>query len=97
MLRLIRLILLFLILILGLSFAVINADTVQFDYYFNSLQAPLSLILVISLMLGALLGAAACLGTLLRLKREVARLHKTLKSAETEIITLRANSVKGIL
>lgn len=86
MMRLIRLILFFLILIFGLSFAALNADLVQLDYYFGSRQIPLSLILVVALALGALIGATACLGQLLKQKREIGKLRKAVKTAETELL-----------
>ena len=95
MLRIIRFIFLLLIVIVGLSFAVLNAETVSLNYYLGSWQAPLSLILVVALALGALFGVLACLSLLLGLKRELAKLRKAAKLSEQEVKNLRAIPLKG--
>lgn len=89
------LIILFLILTaFGLSFALLNAESVQLKYYFGSFNAPLSLILVIGLMIGAVLGALSCVGMIMRLKRDLVKLHKTIKLTEKEVANLRALPIK---
>ena len=93
--RIIRLVFFFIILLLGLSFAVLNADPVKLDYYFGSWQAPLSLLLVTAMTLGVAFGILACMGILLRLKREVGKLRKSAQLAQEEITNLRALPLKG--
>lgn len=89
MLRIIRLVLFILVAVLGIAFAVLNADPVEFSYSFGIWRAPLSLILAITFSLGALLGVIACLGMLLKSKLEGRRLRKALKHSEQEVTSLR--------
>ncbi len=95
--RISLLILLFIVAILGLSFAVLNADMVALKYYFGEIRAPLSLIIVLSLACGALLGVAATMTIVLRLRRELSRLNKTIKLTEKEVANLRALPLKAPL
>jgi uncharacterized integral membrane protein len=46
----------FLIFVLGMTFAYLNAETVTFSYYVGQLTLPLSLLLVITFAVGALVG-----------------------------------------
>lgn len=79
---------------LGLSFAVINADDVQLKYYFGTLTAPLSLVVVTALAVGALLGVLASLGMVLGQKRQMAKLRRAMKLTEKEVSNLRALPLK---
>lgn len=94
MLRIVRLVFYILILLLGISFAVINGENISLNYYFGVWQAPLSLALVLVMALGALLGVLACLGLLMKLKNEVSTLRKAAKLSETEVMNLRAIPLK---
>jgi putative membrane protein len=96
MLRIIRLVFYILILLLGLSFAVLNGENISLNYYFGVWQAPLSLALVLVMALGALLGVVACLGQLMKLKNEVGTLRKAAKLSEMEVVNLRAIPLKDI-
>lgn len=78
----------------GLSFALINAESVTLNYYFGSLQAPLSLVMVISLAVGAGMGVVASMWAVIGQKRELARLRKAAKIAEKEISNLRSLPMK---
>lgn len=86
--------LLLLVSLLGLTFALMNAENVQLDYYFGSVQAPLSLLMVIALIVGAGCGVLASLGIILGLKRELAKLRKSNKLAEQEVANLRSLPLK---
>ena len=81
---------LLLVALAGLSFALINAEMVTLNYYFDSLQAPLSLVMVISLALGAIMGVMASLWVVIGLKRELAKMRKAKKVTEEEIANLRS-------
>ena len=60
------------------AFAAKNADPVTLRFYFDlALQTPLVLALFVFFAAGALFGVAALLGTLLRQRREIAALRKT--------------------
>jgi lipopolysaccharide assembly protein A len=58
-------------------FAAKNADPVTLRFFFDlALQAPLSVVLFAFFAAGAVLGMLALVGTLLRQRREIARLKK---------------------
>lgn len=94
MIRFINLFFFLIVIVAGLSFAVINAEQVQLNYYFGSRSAPLSLTLVVTLALGAVLGVLASLGVIVRLRRQVARLRKQVGLREKELSNLRAIPIK---
>lgn len=73
-----------LILLAGLGFSLLNADKVALNYYFGQLDLPLSILLVLALVIGALLGLMVSLGAIFKAKREVRRLRKELKLKEKE-------------
>lgn len=73
-----------LILLAGLGFSLLNADKVALNYYFGQLDLPLSVLLVLALVIGALLGVMVSLGAIFKAKREVRRLRKELKLKEKE-------------
>jgi uncharacterized integral membrane protein len=65
------------IFVLLVAFAAKNADNVTLRFYFDlALQAPLVLVLFGFFAAGALFGMLALVGTLLRQRREIARLKK---------------------
>ena len=92
--RIVTFILLLLVSLLGLSFALMNAETVQINYYLGNFQAPLSLVVVIAIIVGAGFGVLASTGIVLKQKRELAKLRKSNKLAEQEVSNLRALPLK---
>lgn len=70
---------LIIILLLGLSFATINANSVSVNYYLGIKLIPLSLLLVYTLGVGILLGFLTTVIPLLKLKKENHTLKNTLK------------------
>jgi putative membrane protein len=82
MVRLIGFLLLIALIVLGLSFAVLNAQPVSLNYYLGYREIPLSIIVVLSLAAGAAIGALVSMGMILRLKGQAARLRKQLRQAE---------------
>ncbi len=84
-----------LIALLGVIFAILNAETVQINYYFGSKDAPLSLAIILSMLLGAILGLFASLGLILKSKREVSKYKRLAETAEKEIANLRAIPIKN--
>ncbi len=65
------------ILILGASFTLLNAEPVQVNYYFGTAEVALSVILVGTLVVGALIGVSATMGKLLCLKLQLSRLRRS--------------------
>lgn len=94
MARIIRFVFYILVLLLALSFAVLNADSVLLNYHFGSWRIPLSLALVVFMALGALFGIIASLGLVMKLKSEINSLRRTAKHKEAEVINLRALPLK---
>jgi len=92
--RVIGLIFILVVLVFGLTFAVMNAESVQINYYFGIYQMPLSLILVIAFVIGALFGAVVNVGMMLRLKRQISKLRREVKFTEKEVKNLRALPIK---
>ncbi|PLY16800.1 MAG: DUF1049 domain-containing protein [Sedimenticola sp.] len=92
--RFLKLIFIFLIMIIGAALAVMNADPVQLNYYFGSIQLPLSVVLVGSIAAGAVLGLLATLAGFFRLKRQNVELRRKAKLASQEVNNLRAIPIK---
>ncbi len=82
--RVFGLLLLILLVILGLSFAVLNADPVKLNYYFGFADIPLSLIMVGALAAGALLGVLASLTVIVRYKARAVQLKRRLGHLEAD-------------
>lgn len=82
MVRLLGFLLLIVLIVLGLSFAVLNAQLVSLNYYLGYREIPLSIIVVLSLAAGAVIGALVSMGVILRLKHQASQLRKKLRQAE---------------
>jgi uncharacterized integral membrane protein len=81
---------LILILILGVTFAVLNHEPVKINYYLGEQSLPLSLLLVLSFISGSFLGLCVGLWILFKTKLANYRLQHQLKVAEKEVQNLRA-------
>ncbi len=88
--RIITYVLLIAIILLGISFAVLNPDIVNFNYYIGHRAYPLSLLLVMTFVLGCILGLLVGFFLLIKLKIKTYKLQTQLKVAEKEIVNLRA-------
>ncbi len=92
--RIVFLVVFLLVLVVGLSFALLNAEMVRLSYYFGTITAPLSIVVAVSIAVGALLGVLASMGMALGLKREIIRLRHNMKIAEKELENLRSLPLK---
>ena len=92
--RLLVYLLFFAVLFVCVGFAIINADPVVVSYYFGELTAPLSLVVVIAIIVGAILGIVAGLGMVLKAKREISSLRRQLRLKEKEVSNLRAIPIR---
>ncbi len=93
--RIAKLILVLAILLFGLAFHLKNNFPVELNYYVGTTPPlPLSLIVVIVLCLGALLGVLASLPIIIKLKGQKLKLEKQIKNSEKEITNLRVMPVK---
>jgi putative membrane protein len=77
-----------------LIFHLKNDQLVELNYYVNSIPVSFSLVIVLTLCIGALLGVLASLPMILKLKHENARLVRQVKMTEKEINNLRVIPVK---
>lgn len=85
---------LFLIL-LGVTFACLNAEPVFVNFYIGTSKVPLSLLLVLALIFGVGMGLLASIIFYLKLKGKNKRLRQRLRLAEEEVSNLRAIPVKN--
>jgi uncharacterized integral membrane protein len=88
--RCITYVFLILLFVLGLIFAGLNADLVNINYYFGTQRLPLSLLTLLSFILGGLLGLLTAFITYVKLKYANRRLRYRLSLVEKELANLRA-------
>ena len=88
--RVVYLFIAMLLIVIGISFTVLNADNVKLHYYFGSIEIPLSFLLVIAMIVGAILGVAASASLFVGSRREIAKLKKAIDVAEKEVNNLRS-------
>lgn len=81
---------LFVIVLAGsLLFFVKNNQPINFNYVLGTVEWPLSVLLLLGLFSGAILGLLASVPMIFRLRQQNARLQKQLKLNEQEINNLR--------
>ena len=91
----IKLLLLLAFMIIGASFALINQEPVTVDLYFLTPELPLSLLLLLSLGFGIVLGGLAGMVYFMRVKKENADLKRKTRLVNEEVKNLRAMPIKG--
>jgi len=94
MVRLFGFLSLVVLIVFGLSFAVLNAEPVSLNYYFGYRDIPLSMVVVLSMAAGAVIGILVSMGTILRLKQRLGGLHRKLQVAEKRADQLHILPVK---
>lgn len=87
--RIISAIIILVILILGVTFASLNAEPVVVNYYLGSSKLPLSLLLVLTFGFGAFLGILVSIPIWIRLKKQNVTLSHRIKNVEKELANLR--------
>lgn len=89
--RIISYFLLLVIIIFGITFAILNSESVSINYYYVGQRTlPLSLLLVFVFAFGCLVGMFVGFWLLLKAKIHSYRLQQRLNLAEKEIENLRA-------
>lgn len=88
--RVLSYIFLLLIIVFGVTFAILNLETVTINYYFGQNTLPLSLLLVLVFALGSLTSIIVGCFLLIKAKLINYRLRQRLTLAEKEIENLRA-------
>ena len=92
--RVIFYVFLLLLLLLALSFSAINSQDVELNYYIGSVTLPLSILLVLSTVFGAICGVLAMFKPLMSLRLTVSRLKRAKNLSEQEVTNLRSMPVK---
>ena len=88
--RIVIIIFYLLLILMGVSFAALNASPVKVNFYFNSLSMPVSVLMTLMLGVGVLLGFCLFLGKYWRLKAEHRKIKNQLWLTEKEIKNLRS-------
>lgn len=91
----IKLLFLLVFMLVGASFAIINDAPVAVDLYFMQPEMPLSLLLLLALGCGILLGGLASMVYFMRVKKENADLKRKARLVSEEVNNLRALPIKG--
>jgi lipopolysaccharide assembly protein A len=79
-----------LLIIIGVSFAALNASSVQVNLYFKTVSMPISVLMTIMLGIGIFIGFILFMIRYWRLKVEYRRIKNQLKITEKEIRNLRS-------
>ena len=72
-----------------------NANPVTIDYYFNTAEISLSLLLIYALGIGILLGFFATFFSILRLKNENRKLKNRIKKADSALQDKSKNTLEA--
>lgn len=88
--RIISYLCLLIIVILGITFATLNSESIALNYYVGHRNMPLSLLLVMVFAVGCLLGILVSSWIVIKAKIQNHNLRKRLKLTEKEIENLRA-------
>ncbi|AUH72877.1 Predicted membrane protein [Legionella sainthelensi] len=88
--RILVLVIYILLIVIGVSFAALNATSVDVNFYFETLSMPISVLMTIMLGIGVLIGFIFFIARYWRLKAECHRLKNQLKLTEKEIKNLRS-------
>lgn len=92
--KLLSYIVILLLVIFGTMFAVLNANSVAFNYYLGQTHLALSLLLAISLFIGVLFGVCICSLRLMAQYFAIRRLRHQLKQVQQEVKNLRDIPIK---
>ena len=92
--RIISFVIILFLVLTGILFAVLNSQNVQLNYYFGSKDLALSLLLIVTIIFGTLLGILVSVGHLLRARHDISRLKKNIQLAEKEVANLRTIPIK---
>lgn len=70
------------VIVLGVSFAGLNAALVRFNYYVGDVELPLSFLLSLAFAVGGFLGVIASLNLIVQAKSQERRAKRALKKSE---------------
>lgn len=84
-----------LLILIGISFAALNSTAVLVNFYFITIKLPISVLVIMVLGVGVLLGFVLFLGKYLRLRMLNCKLKNQLKLTEREIKNLRTIPIRN--
>ena len=79
-----------LLVIVGVSFAALNASSVQVNFYFKTISMPIAVLMTVMLGIGMITGFLLFIGRYWRLKIENRKIKNQSKLSEREIRNLRS-------
>lgn len=88
--RLLMLIVYIMLIVIGVSFAALNAASVAVNFYFRTVTMPVSVLMTLALGVGILIGFILFISRYWRLKIEYHKIKNQLKLTEKEIKNLRS-------
>ncbi len=92
--KIVRLVLLAVVLIAGIALHARNGQPVRLNFYAGSVDLPVSLVVVASLFVGAILGVLASISIIVRLQRQNRQLARRVKATEQQQQVVNAVAVK---
>lgn len=95
MLRIIGILVALLVVVFGASFAYLNYELVEIDLWVRKYELGLPWVAFLSLVIGWVLGILSVSGIIIRQLREVRRLKRSVKLAETEVANLRSIPIRN--
>lgn len=88
--RLLMLVIYIVLIVLGVSFAALNASSVAVNFYYKTVTMPVSVMMTLALGFGILIGFILFIRRYWRLKIEYYKIKNQLKLTEKEIKNLRS-------
>ena len=85
----VKLILIIFILLFGLAFHIRNHQLVTLNYYVSEVQLSFSVIILIAISIGVLLGILVSIPIIIRTRKRNSRLEKKIKDTEKKINRFR--------
>lgn len=83
---------------IGLTFAFKNSQGVEVNYYFGlNISAPLSLVIIFTIVVGVGMGYLVSLRRIISAKRDLAQARKEIGQVEQEVENLRSLPIKDVI
>jgi putative membrane protein len=96
--RILYLVVTVVVVLLGVTFALHNRQTVEIGYYFGlGWSGPLAVALLTTFAAGAVIGYLMSMKMVVRMQRELVRSRKEIRQIEQEVQNLRALPIKDVL
>ncbi|MFW0072755.1 MAG: lipopolysaccharide assembly LapA domain-containing protein [Coxiella-like endosymbiont] len=84
------------IILLGITFSALNSQKITLNYYLDTQTIYLPLLILMTLLVGVILGMIAVLPSLLKNKQAARRLKSQVRRIEREVQNLRKIPIKDV-